>query len=190
VWLVSRVNGRCTKGSSTFLFQMLRSLFFIFLLQMSMYVFGGSLYPSEIFTSDLWQLDLDMWEWQPLFSLTTPMSHLTPPVPVRDHTAHVVGSKMVVLYGLSFSASGFFPLIQEYDFSKCSCFYPTAAQEHTCGPTITWLSTMHCVQFQGTGWCHSHREPRQGSQVVQDTPACTVKPKVSYTSMVGVAQEV
>ncbi len=85
-----------------------------------MYVFGGSLYPSEELTSDLWELDLNTWEWQYLFNVTQPLSQSAPPIPVRDHTAHVVGSKMVVLYGLTSTMTGYVPLVQEYDFSKGS----------------------------------------------------------------------
>ena len=83
-----------------------------------MFVFGGSLFPSEDFTNELWELDLVLWEWLPLFNRTTPTSVISLPVPVRDHTAHVVGSKMVVLYGLSSLSTAFFSLVQEYDLSK------------------------------------------------------------------------
>ena len=40
------------------------------------------------------------------------------PLPVRSHTAHVVGSKMIVLFGVSSSAETLISYVQEYDFGK------------------------------------------------------------------------
>ena len=92
-----------------------------------MYVFGGSLYPSEVITAELWMLNLTSLEWTPLFnqSMSPPdnsteeeVEELRPPVPVRGHTAHVVGSKMVVLLGLSPGEEEFPVYVQEYDFGE------------------------------------------------------------------------
>lgn len=89
-----------------------------------MYVFGGSLYPSEVMTSELWRLDLTSLKWHPLFNQSSPTSDnssaplLQLPVPVRGHTAHVVGGHMLVLFGLSSGAEEFPAYIQRYDFSE------------------------------------------------------------------------
>lgn len=95
-----------------------------------MYVFGGSLYPSEAITAEFWKLNLTSMEWTPLFNVSidnsieqefdnsTEAEPLSPPVPVRGHTAHVVGSKMVVLLGLSHGRENFPVYVQEYDFGE------------------------------------------------------------------------
>lgn len=93
-------------------------------------MFGGVLYPSESITAELWRLNLTALQWTPLFNLSVPsnpddnsteeVEPLRPPVPVRGHTAHVVGSKMVVLLGLSSGEETFPAYVQEYDFSKPS----------------------------------------------------------------------
>lgn len=99
-----------------------------------MYVFGGSLYPTETITAELWKLDLTTLQWTPLFNQSsspppdnssspfpsTPVypAPLEPPVPVRGHTAHVVGSKMLVLLGYSSAEEPFPSYVQEYDFGE------------------------------------------------------------------------
>ena len=105
-----------------------------------MYIFGGAKWPSEEVVNELWALDLQTQEWTPLFSdraLDTEQENSTLldigdvsstisvepredllPLPVRSHTAHVVGSKMVVLFGLSSGAETLISYVQEYDFCK------------------------------------------------------------------------
>lgn len=106
-----------------------------------MYVFGGAKWPSEEIVNELWALDLYTLLWTPLFSpspLSTEPDNTTMhgnsdtlsvvsfqqneedllPLPVRSHTAHVVGSKMVVLFGLSSGAETCISYVQEYDFGK------------------------------------------------------------------------
>ena len=87
-----------------------------------MFVFGGTLYPSEVFSSELWMLNFTTSEWTPLFTKpvnsTESEDYSLPPVAVRGHTAHVIGSKMVVLFGLSPGEHTFLSYVQEYDFSK------------------------------------------------------------------------
>ena len=92
-----------------------------------MYLYGGSLYPSEVITSELWRLDLDTFQWIALssnpvnVSVTGCLNLL--PMPVRGHTAHAVGSKMVVLFGLSSGDDSSFPtFVQEYDLSELDCW--------------------------------------------------------------------
>lgn len=92
--------------------------------QGSMYVFGGSLYPSEVISSELWVLDLTSLQWTPLFNESTPdldnssVPVLQLPVPVRGHTAHVMGSKMLLLFGLSSGGEEFPAYVQEYEFGE------------------------------------------------------------------------
>lgn len=89
-----------------------------------MYVFGGSLYPSEDITSELWRLDLTSFQWYPLFNQSSPDSDnssaplLQLPVAVRAHTAHVVGGHMLVLFGLSSGTEEFPAYIQRYNLGE------------------------------------------------------------------------
>lgn len=86
-----------------------------------MYVLGGSLYPSETILSEFWMLDLTSFKWTPLFNVSAnPDNSSAPtlPIPVRGHTAHVVGSKMVVLFGISSGDELLPAYVQEYDFSE------------------------------------------------------------------------
>lgn len=107
----------------------------------SMYVFGGAKIPAEEITSELWVLDLVSLEWTDL----SPVSNTTAdnssdsnatipgvvsmetlqvspqegdylPLPVRSHTAHVIGSTMVVLFGLTSDRLNLVGFVQEYDF--------------------------------------------------------------------------
>ena len=74
--------------------------------------------------SELWRLNLTTFQWTPLFNTSednsSAESAVALPAPVREHTAHVVGSKMVVLFGMSPGETLFPSYIQEYDFGE-SC---------------------------------------------------------------------
>lgn len=90
-----------------------------------MYIFGGAVTPSEAIVAELWQLNLTSLQWTPLFNTSTDNSSAesaatTLPVAVRGHTAHVVGSKMVILFGISPGEEIFPPYVQEYDFGESS----------------------------------------------------------------------
>ena len=104
-----------------------------------MYVYGGAKWPTEEIVNELWALDLLTQVWTPHFNIssfyvddnaTTLMNELHVsevqfhsernllPLPVRSHTAHVVGSKMIILFGLSSGSETFVSYIQEYNFGK------------------------------------------------------------------------
>lgn len=106
-----------------------------------MYVFGGAKLLTEEIVNELWALDLQTRVWTPLFNhqdVNTERDNDTLvevedvassisiksdrqdflPLPVRSHTAHVVGSKMIVLFGVSSGAEILISYVQEYDFSK------------------------------------------------------------------------
>lgn len=108
-----------------------------------MYIFGGVLIPGERITNEHWALHLPSLTWSPLTvhsddditysshnSTTTvgvdanvaieTTDEDTPTVPfrVRGHTAHVFGSKMVVLFGMTDAETSFINFVQEYDFSE------------------------------------------------------------------------
>ena len=114
-----------------------------------MVVFGGLLIPSETFTDLLWTYDFSsgLWELIPTargnnsFSITTVSMEFNNdtefsgdndtsdsndtipwglPLPVRGHTAHVIGNKMVVFFGLAYAAELFPSAIQELDLGKYS----------------------------------------------------------------------
>ena len=110
--------------------------------QNSMYVFGGAKIPTEEITSELWVLDLVSLEWMDLSPVSNTTANdssdgnetipgvismetlqLSPqedylPLPVRSHTAHVIGSAMVVLFGLTSDRLKLVGFVQEYDFGK------------------------------------------------------------------------
>ena len=121
--------------------------------QNSMYVFGGAKIPAEEITSELWVLDLVSLEWTDL----SPVSNTTAdnssdsnatipgvvsmetlqvspqegdylPLPVRSHTAHVIGSTMVVLFGLTSDRLNLVGFVQEYDFGKPTRLFLLSAQ--------------------------------------------------------------
>ena len=130
-------------------------------MQDSMYVFGGSKFPLEEITNELWSLNLLTltWTYHGPFpnpdvgsgSVTnTSAGNITGvgvaggddvvsveegasgrsclPIPVRSHTAHVVGTKMVVIFGLSSGEENAVSFVQEYDFGEFgvlpACFTP------------------------------------------------------------------
>ena len=117
-------------------------------------MFGGAKIPQEEITDELWALDLRTLAWMSLSNgtvmddlsnnmtslnqeggATTDISMVTRdaqdvggeylPMPVRSHTAHMVGSRMVVLFGYSSREDLFISYVQEYDFGKlcsaCTC---------------------------------------------------------------------
>ena len=107
-----------------------------------MYVFGGAKWPSEEIVNELWALNFSTQLWTSLSNfhpLTMehdnstlidgdvdiismmsfqPNKKTRLPLPVRSHTAHVVGSKMIILFGLSSGTETFISYIQEYDFGE------------------------------------------------------------------------
>lgn len=120
---------------------MLKSLFLC--MQDTLYVFGGAKWPSEEIVNELWALDIHTRIWTPLFNLdpltnkqdnstmvdgddVISMMSFQPnkykknilPLSVRSHTAHLVGSKMIVLFGLSSGTETFISYIQEYDLGE------------------------------------------------------------------------
>ena len=82
-----------------------------------MYVFGGTKLATEEITNELWALDLAAMTWA-LIGTNYNTSVRSLPVPVRSHTAHVVGSKMVVLLGLTSVEDVIISYVQEFDFGK------------------------------------------------------------------------
>ncbi len=121
-----------------------------------MYVFGGAKLLSEEIVNELWALDLQTQVWTPLFDhqpLNTEHNNATLmevggvsssvsiepsgenflPLPVRSHTAHVVDSRMIVLFGVSSGAETLISYVQEYDFSKlCYCIWALVVEIVLC----------------------------------------------------------
>lgn len=81
-----------------------------------MYVFGGTKVLSEEMTNELWALDLTTMTWALIETNNSSTAFL--PIPVRSHTAHVVGSKMVVMLGMTSLEDSTVSLVQEFDFSE------------------------------------------------------------------------
>ena len=102
-----------------------------------MYVFGGSLYPSETITSELWRLNLTTFQWTLLFADPANSSLTALPLAVRGHTAHVVGSKMVILFGISPGEEEFPAYVQEYDIGRCTCAGRTGVSVMVCVSAVT-----------------------------------------------------
>lgn len=108
-----------------------------------MHIFGGVLIPEERITNEHWVFHLPTLTWSPLtvdsdddvnYSPynstmtvgtdanvaieTTDEDTPTVPIRVRGHTAHVFGSTMVVLFGMTDLEEHFINFVQEYDFSE------------------------------------------------------------------------
>ncbi|CAI8041271.1 Attractin [Geodia barretti] len=111
-----------------------------------MHVFGGVLIPEERITNEHWVLHLPTLTWSPLtlspdpnddvidnstsYNLTgvdddnsvvvTTANHNTVKLPlrVRSHTAHMVSTVMIVLFGMSDLQHKFFSFVQEYDLES------------------------------------------------------------------------
>lgn len=108
-----------------------------------MHIFGGVLIPDERITDEHWALHLPTLTWSPLtlhtdnditYSSnnstmtvgpdvnvaieTTDEDTPTVPIRVRGHTAHVFGSTMAVLFGMTDLERPFIDFVQEYDFSE------------------------------------------------------------------------
>lgn len=85
----------------------------------TMYVFGGTKVTTEEMTNELWALDLTTMTWALIeTNLTNNSSVAFLPFPVRSHTAHVVGSKMLIILGFSSIEDSTVSLVQEFDFSE------------------------------------------------------------------------
>ena len=113
-----------------------------------MHIFGGVLIPEERITNEHWTLHLPTLTWSPLTLHTynddddvviepdnstdidvnaadvameiTNEKTTRVPIRVRGHTAHVIGSTMVVLFGMTDYQHEFIDYVQEYDFGKCN----------------------------------------------------------------------
>lgn len=110
-----------------------------------MHIFGGVLIPGEKITNEHWALHIPTLTWSPLtldddnddvmanstmtsnnttnvdFNTGVAMTmsnQVTLPIRVRSHTAHMVGTVMVVLFGVSDTQHSFLSFVQEYDMSK------------------------------------------------------------------------
>ena len=111
-----------------------------------MHVFGGVLIPEERITNEHWALHLPTLTWSPLTldtnndditanstlynstdgnsdaivtMMTTNRSTVGVPLRVRSHTAHVVATTMVVIFGMTDADHSFVDFVQEFDFSEC-----------------------------------------------------------------------
>ena len=137
-----------------------------------MYVFGGAKYPSEEIVDELWALDLHSRVWTPIFNrhpvITEPdnTSMLDSgnilsmvafqsnkegllPLPVRSHTAHVVGSVMIVLFGLSSRTKTSISYVQEYNYGE------SRVTEFAMPGPCTLLCTCKPICLISPWYCHS-----------------------------------
>lgn len=125
-----------------------------------MYIFGGVLIPDERITDEHWAFHLPTLTWSPLTlhtdndityspnnSTTTVGADVdvaiettnedtpTVPIQVRGHTAHVFGSTMVVLFGMTDLENNFINFVQEYDFSEALQLF---GQHLYCSVPLLW----------------------------------------------------
>jgi len=82
-------------------------------LQGSLYIFGGRI--DETATSELWSFDTHTLHW----SLLPSQGHT--PLSVAGHTATLVHSNMVVLFGYG-PKRGYTDKVQEYDLGKTNSY--------------------------------------------------------------------
>ena len=97
--------------TSYFLSSKLSSVFFCH--QNSLLVFGGRV--SENVVNELWSFDIETRQWT-LISLPRDSDE---PIAVAGHTATLVGSKMIVLFGYG-TTKGFTNKVQEFDLGNAS----------------------------------------------------------------------
>jgi len=118
--------------------------------QDTMIVFGGLLVPSETFTDLLWTYNFTsgLWEVMPTaqgndslslnftttqnvsmefndteFDYANDTNDTVPwelPLPVRGHTAHIIGNKMIIFFGLAYAADLFPSALQQLDLGEHS----------------------------------------------------------------------
>ena len=94
-------------------------LILFFPLQASLYVFGGRI--DQKATNELWSFDTQTLQWSLL------PSHGDSPLSVAGHTATLVDSKMIVLFGYG-PERGYTDKVQEYDLSKDTSFIQSSDQ--------------------------------------------------------------
>ena len=92
-----------------------------------MYIYGGALIPSEEITNELWRYDFHNMNWTQIDQCSQTNNNDTEPlmeycpIRVKDHTANVVGDKMLIVFGYSdqlWNDRGFVEIlsfIQEFD---------------------------------------------------------------------------
>ena len=97
-----------------------------------MYIFGGELISSGVVANELWSFNLTSYQWQLLLpSNSTTFPHL--PLAVRDHTAHVVGEQMLIIWGFAGNRGTVnTALIQQYDFGAFDCVVCVRACMRAC----------------------------------------------------------
>ena len=86
-----------------------------------MYVYGGSLLPSEEITNELWRFDFRNLNWTEIESCREQNETVTEycPIGVKDHSANVVDDKMIILFGYSVDNNGeLVNFVQEFDLGK------------------------------------------------------------------------
>ena len=133
-----------------------------------MHIFGGVLIPEERITNEHWALHLPTLTWSPLtlnthdddddnYVITEPdnstdidlnavdvsmeiinANSASGPIRARGHTAHVIGSTMVVLFGMTDSQHTFIYYVQEYDFGKCNAVCTELLWQCCVVPSLLW----------------------------------------------------
>ena len=85
-----------------------------------MYVYGGSLLPSEEITNELWRFDFRNLNWTDIESCREQNENETVaeycPIGVKDHSANMVDDRMIILFG--YSDGELVNFVQEFDLGK------------------------------------------------------------------------
>ena len=84
-----------------------------------MYIYGGALLPSEEITNELWRFDFRTLTWTEIESCQSGNESLSSycPLAVKDHSANVVGNKMLIFFGYS-PLVALINFVQEFDLGK------------------------------------------------------------------------
>ena len=72
-----------------------------------MYIYGGALLPTEVVTNELWKFNFTTLTWSQIRSTShgnesrNETDQVMMSIGVKDHTAHVIGNKMIIIFGYS-----------------------------------------------------------------------------------------
>ena len=95
-----------------------------------MYIYGGALIPSEEITNELWRYDFHNMNWTEIDQCRVTSDNDTEssveycPIRVKDHTANVIGDKMIIIFGYTdqlWSDNGRIEIpnfVQEFDLGE------------------------------------------------------------------------
>ena len=90
-----------------------------------MYIFGGALLPTEVVTNELWKFNFTTLTWSQIPSTShgnesrNETDKVIMSIGVKEHTAHVIGNKMIIIFGYS-EIDTLLNYVQEFNLGNIS----------------------------------------------------------------------